>query len=113
MTTRFLCIISIFLIATLPSWSADNDEVFIITNETGFTIAALYISDINSEVWGKNLLDKNPLLEGESLSIPLLKLESLTVRVKARDDEGDTYTVFDINAVSEDISITLNHIDPD
>lgn len=113
MTQKIVCIILILLSAALPSWSADTDEVFTVTNGTGFIIASLYISDVNSELWGNDLLNDNPLLDGESLEIPLLKLESLYVNVKARDDEGDTYTVYDINAESEDVRITLNDIDPD
>ncbi len=113
MTEKFVCVILILLMAALPSWSADTDEVFTITNGTGFVITALYVGDVDSESWGNDLLNGNPLLDGESLRIPLLKLESMHVNVRARDDEGDTYTVLSINAETEDVLITLNDIDPD
>ena len=104
-TGKFVRVILILLMTALPSWSADADEVFTITNGTGFVIAALYVSDVDSESWGTDLLNAN--------RIPLLKLESLHVNIKARDDEGDTYTVIGINAETEDVRITLNDIDPD
>ena len=112
-TGKIVRVILILLMTALPSLSADADEVFTITNGTGFVIAALYVSDVDSESWGTDLLNANPLLDGESIRIPLLKLESLHVNIKARDDEGDTYTVIGINAETEDVRITLNDIDPD
>jgi len=97
----------------MPLYSAENNEVFTVTNETGFTLSGLYISNLDSEDWEKDLLKGNPLLNGESLIIPLANLESLYINVRGRDDEGDTYTVYGINAEIDDISITLNNIDPD
>ncbi|MCD6343809.1 MAG: hypothetical protein J7L76_08480 [Spirochaetaceae bacterium] len=113
MTGRILCVISILLVISLPLFSAENSEVFTVTNETGFTLSDLYISNLDSEDWGKDLLKGNPLLNGDSLTIPLAELESVFINVRGRDDEGDTYTVYSINAEIDDVNITLNNIDPD
>ena len=45
MTEKFDCVILILLMTALPSWSADTDEVFTITNGTGFVITALYVGE--------------------------------------------------------------------
>ena len=113
MTGRIICVISILLIISMPVFSADTNEVFVVINETGFTLSNLYVSNMESEDWGKDLLKGNPLLNGESLTIPLAQLESMYLNVRGRDDEGDTYTVYGIDAEIEDIRINLNNIDPD
>jgi hypothetical protein len=113
MTGKFICVLSVLFVLSQPLWSVEKDEILKISNETGFTMSALYISDTNLEDWGNNLLGENPLLSGESLSIPLIKLESLYIDIRGRDNEGDTYTVYNINAEMDDVIITLNNIDPD
>ena len=97
----------------LPLSSSETKEFLVISNETGFTLADLYISDMDSDDWGKDLLQKNPLLNGETFIIPLIQLQNVYINVRGRDTEGDTYTVYSIDAESEDVVIALNNIDPD
>jgi len=113
MTGKIISVISLLLAVSLPLFSSDSEGVFIVTNETGFTLKDLYISTVDSEDWGKDLLRGNPLLDGETLTIPLVQLESVIINIRGKDDEGDTYTVYSINAEIEDVSITLENIDPD
>jgi len=113
MTGKIICVISLLLTISLPLFSIDGDGVVIISNETGFTLKDLYISTADSEDWGKDLLKGNPLLNGETLTIPLVQLESVIINVRGKDDEGDTYTVYNINAEIENVHITLKNIDPD
>jgi len=108
-----LAFISLFLIVAAGLWSAEGDSVFEITNATGFVLEAVYIGSADSNVWNDDLLQGNPLLDGETLRIPLLSLEAAIVNVRARDEEGDTYTVWGVNAETEDIEIALTDIDPD
>jgi len=113
MTGKIICVISLLLAVSLPLYSSDGDGVLVITNETGFTLKDLYISTVDNEDWGKDLLRGNPLLNGETLTIPLVQLESVIINIRGKDNEGDTYTVYNINAEIENISITLENIDPD
>jgi len=113
MTGKIICVISLLLTVSLPLFSSDGDGVFLITNETGFTLKDLYVSTVDSEEWGKDLLKGNPLLNGETLTIPLIQLESAIINIRGKDDEGDTYTVYNINAEIENVRITLENIDPD
>ena len=113
MRGKLVIFISLLLIVILPLFSSETKEFLVISNKTGFTLADLYISDIDSDDWGKDLLQNNPLLNGESLIIPLIQLQSVYINVRGRDTEGDTYTVYSIAAESEDVVIALNNIDPD
>jgi hypothetical protein len=112
MIRRVLCV-PILLIAAAALWSAEGKTVLEVTNDTGFILSALYIEDIDSERWGEDLLGGNPLLNGESILIPLASLATPIVNIRARDEEGDTYTVYGVEAGSEDITIVLSDIDPD
>lgn len=105
----FLAILTI----SIFSLYADTDEYLEITNETGFTIAAIFISDSDEDDWGVNYLDGKFLKNGETLRVSLETLGSTLINVRGRDDEGDTYTVFGIEVSSDDVLLTLNDIDPD
>ena len=93
--------------------TSEARAVFKVTNGTGFVLSALYVGDANSEQWGEDLLDGNPLLDGESVLISLLSLNSTVVNVRGRDNEGDTYTIYGVDAAREDVTIHLTDIDPD
>jgi hypothetical protein len=106
-------LIPIILTITFFSLAAQNNRFLDITNETGFTIAAVYISDADADNWNIDYLEGRTLQNGETLQIPLERLDADQVNVRGRDDEGDTYTVYGINTGSEDVRLTLNDIDPD
>ena len=101
------------LIILIFSLNADTDEYLKITNETGFTIAAIFISDTSEDDWGDDYLDGGVLNNKDSVEVSLDDLDSRTVNVRGRDDEGDTYTVYGIRVGSDIVRLTLNDIDPD
>ena len=105
--------VSILLLTAAALWSTEGKTAFEVTNKTGFVLSALYIGEINSEQWGDDLLGGNPLLDGESIIIPIVSLKSPIVNIRARDEEGDTYTVYGVDAEKDDVAIVLTDIDPD
>lgn len=106
-------LIPVILSISFFSLAAQNNLYLDITNETGFTIAAIYISDAAADNWDMDYLDGSTLQNGETIQIPLEKLDADRVNVRGRDDEGDTYTVYGIDTGSEDVRLTLSDIDPD
>lgn len=107
-------IIAIFLLLLSEiAWGVDTDAFFVVTNDTGFILSSLHFSPVNSEDWSDDLLNGNPLLPGESLRIPLVEINHTIINIRAKDDEGDTYTIYSIDTNSEDIIISLTDIDPD
>ncbi len=111
MMKRFLTIV-ILLFPAAFLWSTEGKTVFKVTNNTGFVLSALYIDDA-SEEWNENILEGTPLLNGESVFIPLVTLNNTVVDIRAKDEEGDTYTIFGVNVENEDVIIFLQNIDPD
>jgi hypothetical protein len=109
---RFI-IFPLILAFSVLCWSADIDRFLELTNNTGFVIAALYISDFDSDDWGDDFLDGRFLSDGETVGIALEELDSPLVNVRGRDDEGDTYTAYMISTESNYIELTINNIDPD
>ena len=105
------CLTAITL-APAPLSANAGDAYLDITNATGFVLAAVYVAPADTETWGGNKLQNRTLPNGGTFRIPLSQLPSKTVKVKARDNEGDTYTIWSVNA-ENDLIITLNHIDPD
>ncbi|MCK5736268.1 MAG: hypothetical protein KAH21_07295, partial [Spirochaetaceae bacterium] len=97
----------------LPAGSIESDTVLTVINKTGFTLSALYFSDINTEDWGKNVLGDNPMQNEELLTIPLKSIDFQHIHIKARDDEGDIYNVYNIDVEIGEVQITLNDIHPD
>lgn len=112
MFKRFLTVFILLLPAAFL-WSTEGKTVFEITNSTGFVLSALYIDDTESEQWDDNILDGNPLLNGESIIIPLVTLNGTIINIRAKDEEGDTYTIYGVNIENEDVTIFLTNIDPD
>ena len=112
MMKRFLTIV-ILLFPAAFLWSTEGKTVFKVTNNTGFILSALYIDAAKSEEWNENILEGTPLLNGESVFIPLITLKNTVVDIRAKDEEGDTYTIFGVNVEDEDVTIFLQNIDPD
>ena len=110
---RPILILIFALLPILAMPGVDGDLVFKVTNETGFTLASLQVADVAGDDWGRDFLGDNPLLDGEFVLIPLSEIEFEVVNVRARDDEGDTYTVQGVDTGAEDVAITLADIDPD
>ena len=100
-------------LAGLSLWSVEAAEYLEVRNETGFVIAALYISSTNSEDWGENLLDGQSLRNKVEIQVDLTNLPDTLVDIRARDSEGDTYTLYAVDVASSDVVFKLTDIDPD
>lgn len=82
-----------------------------ITNKTGFIIAFMYVSPGNSKQWEEDVLHNNIMENGESYEISLEGYNSPIFDIKLVDEDGDTYTFYDINVKKFDIVATVNDID--
>ncbi len=84
-----------------------------VTNNTGYSIYYLYVSHTD-EGWGEDVLgDGNTLSDGESIRVDLDDYPSGVFDVKAEDEDGDTYTFWDVNVEFDDVDITLADLDED
>lgn len=109
---RTILVLGVFF-AGLTLCLADSAEYLEVRNETGFVIAALYISSSDSEDWGDNRLSGEPLNNTDEVQISQASLPDSLVDIRARDSEGDTYTLYEVDARDSDVVLKLTDIDPD
>ncbi|MCG8454588.1 MAG: hypothetical protein MI717_15555 [Spirochaetales bacterium] len=96
-----------------PTLFGEEKDVLTIENNTGFILTALYLRSTEAEEWGENLLDIPALLNGDQALISHESEESPTIHIRARDKEGDTYTLWDVHSDEQSVILTLSDIDPD
>ncbi len=82
-----------------------------ITNETGFDIYYLYVSHEDSDSWEEDVLDDDVLLPGEVFTVTVSGYSSTIFDIRLEDDEGDTYTIYDVDIEIDDLVVTLDDLD--
>ncbi len=85
-----------------------------ITNNTGYTIWYVYVSETDRDSWGEDILEDDVLLDGESVYVSLpYSLEIVDeYDIKVEDDEGDTYTKWNVEiSPYDEVEFTLDDID--
>ena len=91
-----LLILSIAMLLSTASIAADY--MLTITNKTGLDIYELYISHEDADDWEEDVLDEDEILEpDESLEIDLTDYDSALFDIKAVDEDGDEYIIYDAN----------------
>ena len=61
--------------------------------------------------WGEDVLGSEILRSGDSFWVDLDNYPSSIFDVKAEDEDGDTYTIFGIDASIDDLTLTLSDLD--
>lgn len=83
----------------------------VVTNNTGYTIMYLYVSHVDSGSWEEDVLGTNILQNGQSFRVNLNNYPSPFFDIKAVDEDGDSYTVRRLNVQTNDLTLTLGHLD--
>ncbi|MBU0934935.1 MAG: hypothetical protein KKI09_06350 [Spirochaetes bacterium] len=82
-----------------------------ITNNTGYTIYYIYVSHHTSDDWEEDVLDDEVLLDGDTIRITLEGYSDSIFDIMVEDEDGDTYTFWDIDVEVDDIEVTLADLD--
>ena len=119
MRTKFILLAAVFAIAAAAFFSparADGDgggTFFTIKNGLeNYTIVYVRISAADQDEWGPDQLDDDQVLspgEEETWTI-----EPGTWDIQCKDNDGDTYTFFDVEieaGVTSVLEVTLEHLD--
>lgn len=95
------------------SSSAANsfDGYIEVENNTGYDVYYLYISHEDSENWEEDVLEDDILEDGDSVRVTVTGYASAVFDVRAKDEDGDTYTIYGIDVEKNDLSLTLSHLD--
>lgn len=96
--------------ATVNGPGGDFDGYVDITNDTGFDIYYLKIRQ-NSKSWGPDLLGDDVLLVGDTFKVNLKNFPSSIFDIRLEDEDADTYTFYEVDVESEDVTVTLDHLD--
>lgn len=82
-----------------------------VTNKTGHDIYFLYISDVGDNEWGEDILDVDVLESGDTVRVNITGYNNPKFDIQAEDEDGDTYTLKNINVNKYDVVFTLNDLD--
>ena len=97
---------------SLFSLSSVAEDYYVdVTNNTGFTIMNLYVSPAESDDWEEDVLGKKVMHTGDTKRVNLRGYSSPVFDIKAVDEDGDSYTFWDVNVARRDITITLDDLD--
>jgi hypothetical protein len=69
MTLNKLPLAALCLFATLATSALANDADFKMVNKTGYQIDSVFVSRASSDNWGKDIMGKDALGDGESVNI--------------------------------------------
>ena len=82
-----------------------------VTNDTGFTIYFLYVSPGKAKTWEEDVLDEDILKDGQTVRITVKGAKSEIFDVRAEDEDGDTYTLWNVDIPTRDVTFTLDDLD--
>jgi len=103
-----LLLIALFLMTTgLFAFDGYVD----ITNQTGYTIYYVYVSNENDEYWGDDMLGDDYLYDGDTKRVYLSGHPSSVFDIMVEDEEGDTYSFYSVDVELTDINVTLANLD--
>src|SRR5262245_21434220 len=100
-----LALIGMSAIATAADFYVD------ITNRTGYTIRYMYVSPAKSESWEEDVLGDDVLMNGKTQRVNLRGYKSSVFDIKLVDEDGDSYTFWNIDVAEQDIVVTLDDLD--
>lgn len=98
-----VAVLSFSLMATQKA-SAQGKQDFTLHNETGVTIAELYVSPHSSNAWQEDVLGQDVLLDGETLEIyfaPRTKPKLWDIKVVDKEGESIVWESLNLLEISE------------
>jgi len=82
-----------------------------VTNDTGYDIHYLYVSPAHAGDWQEDVLDEDILPDGHTVRVTVRKAKGSVYDIRAEDEDGDTYTLWDVDIAKRDVTFTLDDID--
>lgn len=82
-----------------------------VTNNTGYDIYFLYVSHGKSKSWEEDVLDVDILRNGQTVHVTVTNAKSRIFDIRAADEDGDTYTLWNVDISTSDVTFTLDDMD--
>lgn len=101
----------LLLVLMIPLSAQAADYYVDITNRTGYTIYYIYVSPDHSDSWEEDVLGSEVLMNGKTRRINLRGYKSPIFDIKLVDEDGDSYTFWDVDVSKRDITATIADLD--
>ncbi|PKL95611.1 MAG: hypothetical protein CVV18_04840 [Gammaproteobacteria bacterium HGW-Gammaproteobacteria-8] len=82
-----------------------------ITNQTGFTIFYLHVSPGTAKSWEEDVLGNDVIIDGGTMRVTLSGYKSPIFDIRLVDEDGDTYTFWNVDVSQQDLVVTLDDLD--
>ena len=95
----------------LASVQAQQNYYVDVTNRTGYTILYMYVSPGDAKSWEEDVLGRDVLRSGATKRVNLYGYRSPIFDIRLVDEDGDTYTFWDVDVSRHDLVVTLADLD--
>lgn len=82
-----------------------------ISNQTGHTIMYMYVSPGDAKSWEEDVLGDDVLAHGRTQRVNLRGYNSPIFDIRLIDQDGDTYTFWNVDVSKRDLTVTLGDLD--
>ena len=82
-----------------------------ITSQTGYTIMYMYVSPGEARTWEEDVLGHQVLRSGHTTRVTLRGYRSPIFDIRLVDEDGDTYTFWNVDVSRHDLVVTLANLD--
>lgn len=111
--SRFSAATLLLLVALYVGKAMAADYYVDITNETGFTIMFMNVSPGDAQTWEEDVLGSDVLPDGEARRVTLSNYNSPIFDIRLIDEDGDTFTFWNVDVSKDDLVVTLADMDID
>lgn len=103
--------LSALMLLACASVQAQQNYYVDITNQTGYTIMYVYVSPGDARTWEEDVLGRQVLRSGHTTRVTLRGYRSPIFDIRLVDEDGDTYTFWNVDVSRHDLVVTLAHLD--
>ncbi|AKS41071.1 hypothetical protein [Wenzhouxiangella marina] len=104
-------LLSLFLLVLSASVQAQQNYYVDVTNNTGYTIMYMYVSPADARTWEEDVLGADVLPTGQTGRVNLNGYHSPIFDIRLVDEDGDTYTFWQVDVSTSDLVVTLANMD--
>ncbi len=111
MKIRFAFITAALIGALISAQAFARDYYVDISNQTGYTIMYMYVSPGTAKSWEEDVLGNDVLRDGSTQRVTLTGYHSPIFDIRLVDEDGDSYTFWNIDVSRHDLVVTLDQLD--
>ena len=111
--TRISALFLFFALLCCSPAQAQENYYVEVTNQTGYTIVFMYVSPGDARSWEEDVLGEDVLPTGRTQRVNLYGYRSPIFDIRLVDEDGDTYTFWNLDVSRHDLVVTLADLDTD